>query len=86
MGNINKINLNKLKLLIDLNSFRDILITNQINILSITFEDILVNSKLETFHKDPFDRIIISQSINRNCNIISLDQNFEYYNLSLINK
>jgi PIN domain nuclease of toxin-antitoxin system len=59
-----KIQINKLSLNIPLTQLKSHLKQKSIDILPIVFEDILVNSTLENHHNDPFDRIIISQSIN----------------------
>ncbi len=79
-----KINLKKLQLNISLTELRDIIIESNINLLSITFNDILINSELIKHHSDPFDRIIISQSINNDYFLISNDRHFELYKLKLI--
>jgi PIN domain nuclease of toxin-antitoxin system len=56
----------------------------RIEILPIDFDDILVNSTLENHHNDPFDRIIISQSINNSFPIITYDKNFKKYGADII--
>lgn len=52
--------------------------------LPITTSHILKNAELEFHHQDPFDRIIIAQSISENLKIISKDKEFENYIVSLI--
>jgi len=39
---------------------------------------------LPFIHKDPFDRILISQAITENLTILSKDENFEKYPVSVI--
>jgi PIN domain nuclease of toxin-antitoxin system len=51
----------------------------KIKILPITFPHITVQHKLPLIHKDPFDRIIISQAIFEGLNIISRDEIFDQY-------
>ncbi len=57
---------------------------NGFQILPITFEDTLLLSSLPFYHKDPFDRMIISQSITSKCSIISKDSYFNLYPINLI--
>ena len=52
-----------------------------IEILSINFEHTLEVSKLEFHHKDPFDRLIISQAKIENMTIVSKDKLFDDYNV-----
>lgn len=58
-----KLNLGKLKLDIKLEELKSEIIKNGFEILPLDFEHIIGLSNLETIHKDPFDRIIISQAI-----------------------
>lgn len=53
-------------------------------ILPITLNHILQLSKLEHHHNDPFDRLIISQSITENLQVISNDNYFPAYKIQLI--
>lgn len=55
------------------------------DILPITLNHIIQLSKLEHFHNDPFDRLIISQSIIENLHLVSNDNYFPAYNVQLIN-
>ena len=55
------------------------------DILPITLNHIIQLSKLEHFHNDPFDRLIISQSVIENLHLVSNDNYFPAYNLQLIN-
>ncbi len=48
-------------------------------ILPITFADTIVVNQLQWKHKDPFDRIIIAQSIANQIPIISYDITFDEY-------
>ena len=63
-------------------SFESVLedvIINNIEIISINFNHLIIQNNLPFHHKDPFDRIIISQAINDNCNIIGCDEAFDKY-------
>jgi PIN domain nuclease of toxin-antitoxin system len=50
-----------------------------IQILPISFEHPFVNNGLPFHHKDPFDRMIASQSIVEGVDLISLDDAFDPY-------
>lgn len=54
------------------------------DVLPITLSHILTLSKLPQLHNDPFDRIIISQSISEKLTLISKDSQFEKYKISLL--
>ncbi|MEP7319976.1 MAG: PIN domain-containing protein, partial [Panacibacter sp.] len=53
-------------------------------ILTIQFNDILGVEKLPYLHKDPFDRMIISQAIERNIPVLSVDSIFDTYTITRI--
>lgn len=80
-----KLNLGKLRLDIKLEELKSEILRNDFEILPLDFEHIIGLSNLEAIHKDPFDRIIISQAIYEKCTIISRDLNFNLYkNLDLL--
>ena len=58
--------------------------TNAFKILSITFEHTLNVSKLEFHHRDPFDRLLISQGIVEDIPIITSDSTFDKYKINRI--
>ena len=74
-----KMSLGKLKLDIKLEELKSEILKNNFEILPLDFEHIIELSNLETIHKDPFDRIIISQAISEKYTIISKDSNFGLY-------
>ena len=53
-------------------------------ILPITTGHVLKYSKLQLIHRDPFDRIIISQSLFENLPVISKDEIFDMYGVNRI--
>jgi PIN domain nuclease of toxin-antitoxin system len=59
-------------------------VKNSFQILLITFEDTLQLIKLPFHHRDPFDRIIISQAKENNLTLVSCDGNFSQYDVSLL--
>jgi PIN domain nuclease of toxin-antitoxin system len=50
-------------------------------LLPISITDTIQLSQLPTHHKDPFDRILIAQAINRSLPIASRDVAFDVYNV-----
>ena len=52
---------------------------NSIQILPITFAHTVEQNRQPFHHRDPFDRIIISQAIVENMNFISADTIFDDY-------
>lgn len=52
---------------------------NDIDILPMTFAHTIQQNKLPHIHKDPFDRMILSQATVENINIISRDEVFDEY-------
>jgi len=55
---------------------------NDIKLLNINLEDTYLVSSLPFHHKDPFDRLIISQAITGKLPIISYDSIFDSYPVS----
>jgi PIN domain nuclease of toxin-antitoxin system len=74
-----KIKLNKLQINSDFNNIIDFCVSNQIEILPITFEHILELNKLDFHHRDPFDRLIIAQGIAEKLTVLTKDENFQLY-------
>ena len=79
-----KTSLGKLEMLSPFYTIAALIDVNGFQILPITFADTLVLMSLPFHHKDPFDRIIIAQSINNNLSIISVDSYFEKYPIKLL--
>lgn len=64
---------------IDVNILRE-----GIAILEITLNHLDNLQRLPFHHRDPFDRLIIAQSIGENIPIITVDPKFKLYGVSLI--
>ncbi|MDR6807263.1 PIN domain nuclease of toxin-antitoxin system [Dyadobacter sp. BE34] len=58
---------------------RDDLIRLNIQLLHIKFEHTALVNKLPFHHKDPFDRMIASQAICENLDLLSCDDKFDKY-------
>jgi len=57
---------------------------NGFSILQIKPQHLITLHKLEYHHKDPFDRIIISQAITENMRTVSSDEKFREYAIVVI--
>ena len=57
---------------------------NDIRILNIEPEHILLLENLPFHHRDPFDRLIISQSMSENIPLLSSDKVFDFYPIKRI--
>ena len=55
------------------------ILKNNFNLLPIEFKHTVQLSKLEDIHRDPFDRILISQALVENFTIITKDNAFSQY-------
>ena len=79
-----KISLGKLELTISFSKIAGLIKNNGFHILPISFDDILLLSNLPFHHRDPFDRIMITQSISNKLTIISKDNQFGAYDVLII--
>ena len=80
-----KINLGKLFVKgLTLTEFMDEVAENDFQTLDIQRPHILENERLPLFHRDPFDRLIITQAIVDNMHIISSDDAFDAYPITRI--
>ena len=79
-----KNSLGKLTLDVPFAELKAEVIKNSFQILPITFEDTLQLSILPFHHRDPFDRIIISQAKVNQLTLISRDNNFSLYHVNLL--
>ncbi|VAW42365.1 hypothetical protein MNBD_GAMMA01-1125 [hydrothermal vent metagenome] len=48
-------------------------------LLDYTAEDAIALKEMPFHHKDPFDRMLISQALNRNHKIMTVDNKFDRY-------
>lgn len=74
-----KINIGKLDLHIPFKKLQKEVLNNNFTILPIEFTHTVQLSKLESIHRDPFDRKLISQALVENFTIISKDTSFSAY-------
>jgi PIN domain nuclease of toxin-antitoxin system len=77
-----KISLNKLNFDFDLNEFLKYIDDTGIEIIHISKVHIIKVSSLKFIHRDPFDRLIISQAAINNLTIITNDDDIKKYPIS----
>ena len=74
-----KTSINKLTITSDYELIIEDVTENDMEILPINFAHTVIQNKLPFHHRDPFDRIIVSQAIAENMNLISKDAIFDTY-------
>jgi PIN domain nuclease of toxin-antitoxin system len=79
-----KLSLDRLSIKIPFEQLSNELDKNNFQILPITFNDTFVLSTLAFHHRDPFDRLIISQSVANDFTLISKDKEFSAYKIKLL--
>ena len=79
-----KISLGKLEIKIPFENLEDYILANNFQILSISFYDLIKLSDLLFHHRDPFDRLLIAQSLSNKMNLISKDSFFKDYSVAQI--
>jgi PIN domain nuclease of toxin-antitoxin system len=79
-----KIQISKLSLPNSLEEMMDKVEEAGVKILPLNFEHITNLKSLPLHHKDPFDRLIISQGQVKNFTIISKDRAFKNYAVKLL--
>lgn len=79
-----KVSLGRLDLKTSFEKIEEEIIKNNFKMLPITFRDTMVLSTLPFHHRDPFDRLLIAQSMNNKFIVISKDQRFDSYKIKLL--
>jgi len=79
-----KCNIGKLQLNKGFNEIGGFLRLNDINILSVELAHLDTHLHLELLHRDPFDRLIISQAISESMTILTVDEQFKKYPVSIV--
>jgi len=79
-----KFSLGRLELGTDLETIFELINKSGLEVLPVSQNHILASSKLEFHHNDPFDRLLIAQSITENLLLISNDKAFKRYNISIL--
>lgn len=76
-----KLSIGKLSLQLNFEDIEARLSSTGIVLLPISFADTVQVRNLPLHHRDPFDRILIAQSINNALTLISRDSNFAAYSV-----
>jgi PIN domain nuclease of toxin-antitoxin system len=79
-----KYSLRKIELINGFEELYKILQFSVIEILPISFDHLKELAKLDFHHRDPFDRIIISQGISEELTVITKDDNFGKYKVPIV--
>ena len=79
-----KLSLGKLDLNGGLDKISKIMSRYDIELLPIAFEHIQKLMTLDFHHRDPFDRIIISQGLVENLTVVTKDENFQKYKMKIV--
>jgi PIN domain nuclease of toxin-antitoxin system len=79
-----KLSLDRLSIKVPFENLSNELDKNNFQLLPITFNDTVILSTLTFHHRDPFDRLIISQSIANDFTLISKDKEFSAYKIKLL--
>jgi len=79
-----KISLGKLEVSEPIERIVELIADNGFEILPILPEHIIKISRLEFHHRDPFDRIIVTQGLNEKIQIVSNDGIFDKYGVTRI--
>lgn len=80
-----KIQLGKLKLSLPLKELlKNQQETNDLTFLPVTLTHVLALEALPSHHKDPFDRLLIAQSLEEELTIVTADSQFPAYSVKLL--
>jgi PIN domain nuclease of toxin-antitoxin system len=64
--------------------FLDLIEDNGFEIIPISFDHVLTVSTLQFIHRDPFDRLIVSQALTDKLTILTKDEYIEKYEVNTI--
>lgn len=59
-------------------------VPQEIEIIPIEISHLVCQQSLPLHHRDPFDRLIIAQAMEENLTIMTVDERFQDYSVSLI--
>jgi PIN domain nuclease of toxin-antitoxin system len=80
-----KASLGKLQMAVQFPDLQKFLIANNFQILDYNFDILKTVMSLPFYHNDPFDRLLISQSITENLILLTDDSKFEAYKAEGLN-
>jgi PIN domain nuclease of toxin-antitoxin system len=76
-----KLNIGKLKIGHTIEDIYTLLAQLKVEVLSIDRSDLVQYLTLPLHHRDPFDRILIAQAIDRDLVLVSADESFGAYSI-----
>jgi len=79
-----KFSLGKIELKNGFEELNKIIQHSEIEILPLSFDHLKQLTKLDFHHRDPFDRIIISQGISEKLTVVTKDDNFGKYEVPIV--
>ena len=79
-----KLSLDKLEIKGGFETIENFLENNDFEILPIDFDDTKNLLSLDLIHRDPFDRMIISQAQTTKLTVVSKDRFFKNYNIDIL--
>jgi len=79
-----KISLNKFKFEKGFKKFLELIERNGFEIMPISVEHALAVSSLKFIHRDPFDRVIVSQALTDNMTIVTKDKTIVKYKVKTV--
>lgn len=79
-----KVNLGKLDIFRPFHELEQQIQRNGFQVLPITFKQTEIISQLTSYHRDPFDRVLIAQAIDQDLTLISKDTLFVHYSVPVL--
>ena len=79
-----KVGLDKLKINLNLDELYRIINESGLKILQIEQEHLVEFLTLPFFHRDPFDRLLVSTALCENLTIITKDENIQKYDVPFV--
>lgn len=79
-----KHSLGKLPLAGEFASIPELLNLNSIQILNLSFQDLVEYNKLPLIHRDPFDRILVAQSMRTGFPVVTKDPQISKYKIKTL--
>jgi PIN domain nuclease of toxin-antitoxin system len=76
-----KLNIGKISLRDDFNNIESRFRATKFTLLPISIKDTIQLSQIPIHHKDPFDRVLIAQAMNRSLKVASRDVAFDAYDI-----